>query len=113
MCWTLDEHNYPSIHSSICRRLWCLGGKDALNQRLDTVEAFDPREGRWQVVGRMPEARSSFGCAVLAGHLYVAGGNDASGDPAASMVCFDPLMEQWQPCAPLPWRSAGLGMCAV
>ena len=61
----------------------------------------------------MPEPRSSFGCAMMAGQIYVAGGNDATGNPGDSVLCYCPLMQRWRECASLPWRCNSLGLCVA
>lgn len=102
-------------HGLTCvnKRIFCIGGKGPLGQRLRSVEALDLREGRWRRVAELPQPQSSFGCAALGGRVYVAGGNDAGGEPGCEVLAFSPLMERWQCCAPLPWCCNSLGLCAA
>jgi hypothetical protein len=102
-----------SEYCGACRRLFCVGGKDSRSQRLASMEALDAREGKWTSLCDMPEQRSSFGCAAMAGQIYVVGGNDASGTPVASVLCYCPLMQRWRECASLPWRCNSLGLCVA
>lgn len=77
------------------------------------MEALDPREGRWQVVGNMFEPRSSFGCAALNGFVYIMGGNDKAAFPMSTVACYDPLMERWSDCSSMPIGISGLSACVV
>ena len=51
-----------------------VGGMDATRTRLNTVESYDPREGRWAAVPPMQRARASCGLAVLASQMFVVAG---------------------------------------
>ena len=95
------------------RRLYCIGGKDAHGRRLNTVEAMDPREGRWESVASLATARSSFGVTCLDGRVYVFAGNDDKADLVATAEAYCPLMNSWQMCAPVPFASSGLAACPI
>lgn len=68
-----------------CEERWCakkgtagrilvLGGMDATRTRLRSVEALDPREGRWQELPPMAQARASTGVAAIGDQLFVVAG---------------------------------------
>eukprot|EP00892_Ulva_mutabilis_P003203 jgi/Ulvmu1/12884/UM098_0072.1 len=107
-----NARKYHSM-AAVRRRIYCFGGKRFDSQRLKVVEALDPREGRWQVVGNMVEPRSSFGCTALNGYVYIMGGNDKAAFPMSSVACYDPLMERWSDCSALPIGISGLSACVV
>lgn len=96
-----------------CSRLYVLGGKDASNARVATVETLDPREPHWAAADPLPAPRSSFGCAQLGGQLYAVGGNEASGLTTASVACYCPLMQRWRDCADLLWPVTSPGTCTA
>ena len=53
---------------------YTLGGRDAGNTRLLTVEQYDPDLNTWTAVAPMSTARYTHAAAVLGGHLYALGG---------------------------------------
>ena len=55
-------------------RVHVVGGMTARRGRLASMEAYDPREGRWSLLPPMSAARSSCGCAPFEGRLYVVAG---------------------------------------
>jgi hypothetical protein len=82
-------------------------------QRLDSVVAYDPREGRWAAVAPMSVPRSSAGVAMLHGRLYVVGGN--AGDAAfhTSAEAFSVEAGRWRSCAPTSYGRSSLALAAV
>ena len=94
-------------------RLYVVGGMTSARQRLDSVAAFDPREGRWAPVAAMSVPRSSAGVAALHGRLYVVGGN--AGDAAfhTSAEVFSVEAGRWRPCAPTSYGRSSLALAAV
>ena len=54
-------------------RIIVVGGVNEARTRLATVEALDPREGRWQALAPLAAPRSSCGAAALQDRLYVVG----------------------------------------
>ena len=111
-------------------RIVVLGGTDALRVRLASVEALDPREGRWRQLPPMRVARSGAGAAVSAsagGLLVVAGGTPGGGDGAVDAVeALSPAgvgggdggrgrgaRSCWEQRAPLGAPRAGLALLPV
>ena len=94
-------------------RLYAVGGMTSARQRLDSVAAYDPREGRWESVAPMSVPRSSAGIAALHGKLYVVGGNagDASFHTSAEAFCVE--AGRWRPCAPTSYGRSSLALAAV
>ncbi|KXZ45240.1 hypothetical protein GPECTOR_57g530 [Gonium pectorale] len=88
-CWQLlgagmaTERKYlaAAAHGG---RIYVCGGVSDSRSRLSSLEALDPREGRWRSLPPMAAPRSSHAMAALGGCLYVAGGQSSSGDAAAS-----------------------------
>ena len=95
-----------------------LGGTDALRSRLASVEAFDPRDGKWRPLPSLALARSGAGAAVaVGGALVVAGGTPSGGDGAVDTVeVLRPGgggASGWCPGPPLGAPRAGLALLAV
>ncbi|CAL8462207.1 g1738 [Coccomyxa elongata] len=116
--WTLLSAQLPSErkYHSVCElggRLYVVGGMTSARERLDSVAAFDPREGRWAPVAAMSVPRSSAGVATLHGRLYVVGGN--AGDAAfhTSAEVFSVEAGRWRPCAPTSYGRSSLALAAV
>ncbi len=63
---------------------------------LSSSEIYNPATGRWNFVGSLAVARTSFTANLLGnGKVLAAGGLDASYDPTASIEEFDPATNQW------------------
>ena len=54
-------------------RIIVVGGVNEMRTRLASVEALDPREGRWHSLAPLSAPRSSCGAAALQERLYVVG----------------------------------------
>jgi len=90
--------------------LYAVGGMDSQRARLASVEALDPREGRWREAGAMSAARSSAGIAVLHGRLYAIGGNGCGDAVHSGVEVYEPAMDAWLPAAPIPTPRSGAGV---
>ena len=82
-------------------KLYAVGGYDATNTALSSVESFDPSTGQWSAVAPMSTARWVHGVAVVDGKLYAVGGMDATNTRLSSVECLDPLTGQWNAMAPM------------
>lgn len=82
-------------------RLYAAGGVNEMRVRLKSVEALDPREGRWQNVGEMMIPRSSCGGATVNENLYVMGGNAADGDVQETVERYVSEANAWIFCTPM------------
>ena len=79
--------------------------------RLASVEAYDPREGRWSPLAPLAAPRSSAAVAVLAERLYCMGGSAADGTVLASVEAYSARMDAWVECPPM--GSSRSGLCAT
>ncbi len=82
-------------------RVYVVGGMSARRARLSTVEAYDPREGRWAELAPMSTGRSSCGIAALQGKLYVCSGARDDETVLSSVECYEPAAGNWRQCAPM------------
>ena len=94
-------------------RVFAAGGMTKERQRLRSVVALDPREGRWTELAPMSVPRSSCGIACLHGRLYVAGGNAGDSLFHASMEAYVPEADRWQFCAPFSQGRSSLALAPV
>ena len=74
--------------------MYAIGGADATNCRISSVEEYIPSLNQWVGVSPLLSPRSGLGTAVLGGHIYVIGGHDG-GTPLSSMERYDPLTNEW------------------
>jgi N-acetylneuraminic acid mutarotase len=90
-------------------RIYVLGGTTIggpINQRFETptnfVEAFSPATGAWQIVSRMPTARSYLAAATGPdGRIYAIGGY-ANNGPTNIVEAYSPVTNTWTRVASLP-----------
>jgi N-acetylneuraminic acid mutarotase len=94
-------------------RLYIFGGMSDRRSRLSSVEAYDPREGKWSGVPSMSVSRSSAGVVVLQDRIYLAGGNSSDDVVHASMEMFVPAAGKWMECAALSQPRSGMAMFPV
>ena len=117
--WTLlaaSRLTTPRKYFSLCSaagRLYAIGGLNEQRVRLCSVEALDPREGKWHDVQDMSIARSSFGAAALNDRVYVLGGNSGNDVTSDGVECYVPEANAWMPCAPLLYGRSGLSAVAI
>ena len=90
-----------------------MGGVDATDTALSSVECFDPSTGVWSAVAATSTARSSHGVAVVDDKLYAAGGKDAADTILSSVECFDPSTGQWSAVAAMNTARSSHGVAAV
>lgn len=92
-----------------------VGGTDASNRRLGTVEYFDvaaggDSEGSWKEVAAMQSRRSRCAAVAMTGSLFVFGGLDASGRRLDTVERLDLDKESWVSLQAMP---TGRGWCAA
>lgn len=81
--------------------------------RLSSVEAYDPREGHWELMPRMSVLRSSAGVGALAEGLFVVGGNAGEDSIHNSVEMFVPAAGKWLHRAPIAHARSGLAIAAL
>ncbi|CAG9462521.1 unnamed protein product [Pedinophyceae sp. YPF-701] len=116
--WVVEDARMATgrkYHSVVALRgrILALGGMDAQRKRLSTVEAFDPREGRWHNLTAMSCARSSFGAAVVSGRAYVVGGSATDEEIHRSAECYVEEMDAWLSTAPMTFPRSALATLPI
>lgn len=101
----VDRSNYCTAG-----RLYVVGGVDHARMQLSSVEAFDPREGRWTSLASMSSPRSSCGLAALSSSLFVAGGHGINGSVHDSMEMYEPAADRWLPRAAMGHARCGMAL---
>ena len=94
-------------------RLYVAGGMTSTRTRLESVEAYDPREGKWSCVAAMGVPRSSAGVAVLADCLFAVGGNAGDDWIHSSVEMYIPAAGKWLQRAPVAHARSGLAIAAL
>jgi len=84
-----------------------VGGFDARNIPLRSVERYHVSTGTWSTVAPTTDRRAWHVQTLLpSGKVLVAGGVDSLGDAIDSAEVYDPDADSWSPVAPLPLPAA-------
>eukprot|EP00457_Paulinella_chromatophora_P002116 gb/GEZN01002120.1/.p1 GENE.gb/GEZN01002120.1/~~gb/GEZN01002120.1/.p1 ORF type:complete len:517 (+),score=71.32 gb/GEZN01002120.1/:70-1620(+) len=81
--------------------LYVLGGQDADEEELNTVERLDTRGKRWFTAAPMMLKRDSCAAVELNGHTYVMGGTDGMGACYSEVEKYDPKSHTWEMVPPM------------
>lgn len=84
-----------------------MGGTDP-NCGSTTIEKYNLRGNKWEVVTRMSGRRLQFGVAVLENKLYVVGGRDGL-KTMNTVECYDPATDSWSFMPSMNNHRHGLG----
>lgn len=90
-----------------------VGGVSGSRARLASLEALDPREGRWVALQPMAQPRSSCAAAALGGALYVAGGQCSAADVAAASAVTADAGGAWAASPPLRGTFGAFGTAGL
>lgn len=82
-------------------KVYVIGGFDG-NQRLSSVEAYDPFHNRWTQVTPLAEGVSSFAAAGFDRWIYVIGGGPNGKLATDKVQCWEPGTDSWEVRAPIP-----------
>ena len=100
-------------------KLFAVGGSRPNDQegddRLKSVECFDPSTGVWTNINPMNEAREELGGAVLGDKLFAIGGEDNEYKFLSSVECLDLSVPNsaWTPVAPMTMPRDGFGVAVT
>jgi len=99
--------------TALAGRVYAIGGRLAgIDTNLRTVEALDPRTGRWSRLPDLPDARGGTGAAAIAGRLVSIGGEAPEGTKR-TVWALRPGAREWTPLPDLPTPRHGLGVVAL
>ncbi|XP_075057805.1 kelch-like protein 6 [Mixophyes fleayi] len=87
--------------AALCGRVYAIGGFDG-NQRIHSVEAYDPFHNCWTDVAPLVISVSSFAAASHKDKLYVIGGGPNGKLATDKTQCYDPTTNKWSLKSPMP-----------
>jgi len=89
--------------NSATQYLYAIGGLNAANQTLSSVERYDAAANAWTTVAPLPQALSHTTAADDGvGHIFVFGGEDSSGTPVATVYRYTVATNTWDTAAAMP-----------
>ena len=104
------NHFLPRV--STVGKLIAIGGMDVNKDNL-TVESYDPRTEKWQILKNMPSNRLQFGAGLYGDKLIIVGGRNGL-KTLASCEDIDLQTMTWKPLAtPMSTSRHGLGVAIL
>jgi len=88
-----EYRNYVSL-ATHKGNIYAMGGKNQVNQRLNSVEMYNINRNQWYKIRPMHMFRSDAGAATLNGNIYVVGGFDGN-TPTNSVEVLSPISGKW------------------
>jgi len=76
-------------------RIYVVGGFDASNRPLNTVEVYDPATRGWSACANMPTPRGLLAAVDVGGKLFAIGGTWTGPDTLAAVEMYDPETDTW------------------
>ena len=111
--WSVIRGPRPREHlgaAALGGQVYAVAGRTAgLDTNLDTVEAFDPRSGRWRAVPPVPGTRGGTAAAAVSGRLVSAGG-EAPGGTVPTVYAYSPSTRRWRQLPRMRTSRHGLGL---
>jgi YVTN family beta-propeller protein len=87
-------------------RIYAIGGHNAENIALRTVEAYDPTTDTWTTVASMSSPRALLAAATGPdGRIYAIGGQNQNGLELATVEVYDPMTDSWATVASVQFQS--------
>ena len=93
-------------------RFYALAGRAAGRGNYDSVEAYDPKAGRWRDVRPMRKPRGGIGAATIRGGRIVVAGGEESAGTIREVELYNPRTRRWRRLTDLPTPRHGLGVVA-
>ena len=92
-------------------KLFAVGGYNAQDGHLNSVECFDPSTRVWSNIAALSTVRYLLAVAVLGDKLYAIGGLDSQRRRLSSVECLDLSVpnSQWTTVAPMTSPRQGMG----
>jgi non-specific serine/threonine protein kinase len=114
--WKVVRGPRPREHlaaTALGGRVYAIGGRLAgYDTNLATVEAYDPRTGRWRRLRDLPTPRGGTGAAAVAGRIVSVGGESPTGTER-TVWALRPPSGSWTRLPDLPTPRHGLGVVAL
>jgi N-acetylneuraminic acid mutarotase len=113
--WRAHAGPRPREHlaaAALGGRVYAIGGRRAgYDTNLPTVQAFDPRRGRWSRLPDLPDPRGGTGAAAIGGRIVSVGGESPTGTNR-TVWALRPGARAWTALPDLPTPRHGLGVVA-
>jgi non-specific serine/threonine protein kinase len=114
--WRVVRGPRPREHlaaTALGGRVHAIGGRLAgYDTNLPTVEAYDPRTGRWTRLPDLPDARGGTGATAIAGRIVSVGG-ESPGGTNRTVWALPLRAARWARLPDLPTPRHGLGVVAL
>ena len=81
--------------------LYALGGENAEDELVTSVERYDPATDAWTACAPMRTALEGHAAVALNDHIYVLGGKMSRDHTAADVNRYNPATDTWTACAPM------------
>ena len=92
--------------------IFVVGGLDANDQPLQSLEYLDTRTSAWKQLPSLPRARTGVGTAVLKDAIYVCGGFDGK-EYMQTVMAYDLRAAAWRQVGSMFERRSGAGAAMV
>ena len=107
----MPTKRFGSSIAEVDGKLFVIGGSQS-NDRLATVEMYDPATDSWTPRAEMPTARKNSAAAVVNGIIYVFGGTQVTAHGSIKKTeAYDPATDVWTTKQDMP--TARFGLAAV
>lgn len=114
--WRVVRGPRPREHlaaAAVGGRVHAIGGRLAgYDTNLRTVEAYDPRAGRWTRLPDLPDARGGTGATAIAGRIVSVGG-ESPGGTNRTVWALPRRAARWARLPDVPTPRHGLGVVAL
>ena len=114
--WRVVRGPRPREHlaaAALGGRVHAIGGRLAgYDTNLRTVEAYDPRAGRWTRLPDLPDARGGTGATAIGGRIVSVGG-ESPGGTNRTVWALPRRAARWARLPDLPTPRHGLGVVAL
>jgi non-specific serine/threonine protein kinase len=114
--WRTHPGPRPREHlaaTALRGRVYAIGGRLAgYDTNLATVQAYDPKRGRWSRLPDLPDPRGGTGAAAIAGRIVSVGGESPAGTNR-TVWALRPGARAWAALPDLPTPRHGLGVVSL
>jgi N-acetylneuraminic acid mutarotase len=105
--------NDPGVCAMRDGLLYVTGGVGEHNERLSSVERYNPSLKIWSTAPSMPRGRFNHTCCAIDDAMYVIGGWEAFDERPRSVLKFDSRTQMWSEMAPMPAGRYGAAACVL
>ena len=116
--WITGLASMPTARSSftsevIDGKIYCIGGRNAINSYLNTVEVYDTKTDTWETKASMPTTLGDFTSVVVDEKIYCIGGQIELGYRNKTVYVYDPATDSWETKTDMPTARTDLTSAVV